>query len=267
MSGLSGLAVLRSARNHRRVLWATTLLEMNKKYAGSALGWVWIGLHPLLFLSAYILVFMVIFKLSLPGMTSLGYVAFVFSGLVPFITMTEVVTQSVVTIRQNIHLIKNVIVPLELIPLRLVAAAMLVQLAGIALLLTILAFDGAWSWKLLLLPLLLLLASLFFAGLALLFAPLGMIMPDLAHAVGIVMNLLMFVSPIAFNRAQVPDVVKFLVDFNPVSYLIEAYRFVFLPQHDPDYLKLAIFAALALALFEAGSELLMRFKASIVDYE
>lgn len=267
MNGPAGLAVLRSAYANSRVLWATTRLEMNKKYAGSALGWVWIFLHPFLFLLAYVLVFMVIFRLSLPGLTSLGYVAFVFAGLIPFLTLSEIVGQAVVTIRQNIHLIKNVILPLELVPLRVAAAAMLVQLAGITLLLAIAALDGALTWKLLLLPVLLLLASLFFAGLALLFAPLGMIMPDLAHAMGIVMNLLMFVSPIAFQREQVPDLVKFLVDFNPVTYVIEAYRFVFLPQHDADFFRLGIFVVLALVLFQAGSQLLMRFKSSIVDYE
>jgi lipopolysaccharide transport system permease protein len=267
MSSFSAPAIVGSARTHGRVLWATTLFELNKKYAGSALGWVWIFLFPLLFLLAYVLVYMVIFRLSLPGLTSLGYVAFVFSGLIPFLTLMEVMTTSVVTIRQNIHLIKNVIVPLELVPMRVVIAAMLVQLAGLALMLVILAFDGALSLKLLLLPVVMALSLLFFLGLALLFAPLGMIVPDLAYVLGIAMNLLMFISPIAFRREQVPELVKFLVDFNPASYLIEAYRFVLLPWHEADYLKLGIFAFLALALFELGAEFLMRYKSSIVDYE
>ena len=105
------------------------------------------------------------------------------------------------------------------------------------------------------------------AGLAMILAPLGLIMPDLGHGIGIVMNLLMFISPIAFNRDQVPDLVKFLVDFNPAAYLIEAYRSVLVPSHVPDVGKLIIFVVLSLVLFELGARLLTRFKTSIVDYE
>lgn len=264
---LASPSVIRTALAHRRVLWSTVLFELSKKYAGSALGWLWIGLHPVLFLSAYVIVFMVIFKVTLPGMTPLGYVAFVFSGLIPFLSLMEVTTTAVVTIRQNIHLIKNVILPIDIVPIRIVLAALLVQGAGLSLLLVILALDGGLSTKLLLLPVVMVFTALFLAGLAMILAPLGLILPDLAHGIGILMNLLMFVSPIAFKRDQVPDLVKFLVDFNPAAYLIEAYRSVLVAGYQPDLHKLVLFVILSLVLFELGAQLLNRFKTSIVDYE
>jgi len=209
----------------------------------------------------------VIFRVTLPGMTPLGYVAFVFSGLIPFLSLMEVTTTAVVTIRQNIHLIKNVILPIDIVPIRIVVAALLVQCAGLSLLMVILLLDGALSFKILLLPVVIVFTFLFLAGMAMILAPLGLIMPDLGHGIGIVMNLLMFISPIAFKREQVPDLVKFLVDFNPAAYLIEAYRSVLVPSHVPDVGKLIIFAILSLVLFELGARLLTRFKTSIVDYE
>lgn len=267
MQGLSTVAVLSSAADNRRVLQALTRLELQKKYAGSLLGYVWIALHPLLFLGAYIVVFMVIFNVTLPGMTGLGYTAFVFSGLVPFLTMMEVTTSAPLAIRQNLHLIKNVIVPVEIIPLRVVAGALAVQMVGLALLLVILALELSFSWKLLLLPVVVLFTALLLAGLALTLAPIGVIVPDLGHGIGIVMHLLMFVSPIAFRNEMVPPLVRFIVDWNPVTYVIEAYRGVLIPDYQPSMMRLAIFAALALVLFAIGCRVIQRFKSTIVDYE
>ncbi|MGY4329389.1 ABC-type polysaccharide/polyol phosphate export permease [Bradyrhizobium sp. LB7.2] len=177
MQDSASLALLSSLAKHQRVLRAMTRLELQKKYAGSLLGYTWIVLQPLLFLGAYLLVFLVIFRVRLPGMTDLGYVAYVFSGLIPFLTLMEVATTSPVVIRQNMHLIKNVIMPVEIILLRVVAGALVVQLVGLALLLLLLGLDLEFGWKLLFLPVVVLLSALFLVGLALLLAPMGVIVP------------------------------------------------------------------------------------------
>lgn len=267
MTGFAAPALLALLWRHRRVLIATTRLELAKKYAGSALGFVWIGLHPILFLSAYIIVFMVIFRLTLPGLTELGYVAYVFSGLIPFITLMEVATTAPVVIRQNLHLIKNVIMPLELVPARVALSALTVQLAALALLAVILLADLSLGWKLLLLPAVMILAAFFLAGLALALAPIGVIVQDLGHGIGIAMNLLMFISPIAFRPDMVPPLVRALVVLNPATYLIEAYRAVLLPDYEPSMIRLTLFVLLSLALFEIGCRVTRRFKHTIVDYE
>lgn len=261
------LALVSSLTQHQRILRAMTRLELQKKYAGSLLGYSWIVLQPLLFLGAYLLVFLVIFRVRLPGMTDLGYVAYVFSGLIPFLTLMEVATTAPVAIKQNMHLLKNVIIPVEIIPLRVVAGALVVQVVGLALLLVILGLDLEFAWKLLLLPAVFLLSVFFLAGLALVLAPIGVIVPDVGHAIGIAMNLLMFVSPIAFRADMVPPLVRFIVDYNPVTYLVEAYRGVLIPAYHPSLARLMIFFVLSFLLFATGSWMIKRFKSTIVDYE
>ncbi|MGY4329390.1 ABC-type polysaccharide/polyol phosphate export permease [Bradyrhizobium sp. LB7.2] len=81
------------------------------------------------------------------------------------------------------------------------------------------------------------------------------------------MNLLMFVSPIAFQIEMVPRLVRFIVDYNPATYLVEAYRGVLIPAYHPSPLRLAIFVALSLVFFIAGCRMIRRFKSTIVDYE
>lgn len=264
---LASAALALTLWRHRHILLSGARLELQKKYAGSFLGYGWIALHPLLFLATYVVVFYLIFKVSLPGQTGLRYIVFLFSGLIPFLTFMEVVTAAAVTIRQNVHLLKNVIAPVEILPARVVAMALITQAVGLLLCLSIAAVEGAWSWRLLALPFLLAVAALFYAGVALTVAPIGMVIPDLAHGIGIAVNLLMFLSPIAFRREMVPEMVRFLVDFNPVTYLIEAYRAVLLPGHAADPIGLVVLCALALGAFEIGARIALRFKASIVDYE
>ncbi|GAB4468448.1 MAG: ABC transporter permease [Burkholderiaceae bacterium] len=264
---LASLLLAKTLWRHRNVLWATTRLELQKKYAGSFLGYGWIVLHPLLFLATYVVVFVLIFRVTLPGQSGLGYVLFLFCGLIPFLTFMEVATSAAVAIRQNMHLLKNVIAPVEIIPARVVALALVAQGVGLALCLAFAAYEGSWSPRILALPLLLTVAGVFYTGLAMTIAPIGMVFPDLAHGMGIAVNLLMFVSPIAFRRDMVPDLVKFLVDYNPVAYLFEGYRSVLLATHEPDWKALGILVLIAIVTFELGAQITMKFKSSVVDYE
>jgi lipopolysaccharide transport system permease protein len=106
----------------RRVLYASAKVELQKRYAGSMLGPVWTVLYPLLFLSVYVFLWLVVLRVRFPGETSrLGYVVFVFGGLVPYLFAVESVTTAAVSIRQNMPLVKGLIIPVELIPTRAVA--------------------------------------------------------------------------------------------------------------------------------------------------
>lgn len=264
---VASVELLRTLWHHRGVLLSTTRLELNKKYAGSFLSYGWIVLQPLLFLLTYVVVFFLIFKVSLPGASGLGYVVFLFAGLIPFLTVMEVSNAASIAIRQNVHLLKNVIAPVEIIPARVVAMAFAGQVVGLMLCLGLAALDGALSPRILALPVLLAMAAFFYLGLAMIIAPIGMIVPDLAYAIGIAVNVLMFLSPIAFRRDMVPDLVKFLVDYNPCTYLIESYRAVLVGTYAPNWSNVGIFLLLAMVTFEVGARIVRKFKASIVDYE
>ena len=61
-----------------------------KRYAGSMLGFLWVFLNPVLFLSVYVFLYLVVFRTSWPDTTAVGYTVFVFAGLVPFLAFMEV---------------------------------------------------------------------------------------------------------------------------------------------------------------------------------
>lgn len=264
-------AVIHLARmmaEHRRLLLATTKVEFQRRYAGSALGTTWVVLSPLFFLLVYIFLFLVVFKMRLPGLSNLGYVVMVFSGLVPFLASMEVTSASVASLKQNMHLIKNVIMPIDLIPVRTVLIAMATQCVGLIVLIALAAIDGALAPKaIVMLPLFLILEFMFLLGFALIYAPLGVLAPDLNHFIGTLMLLLMFVSPIAFDQSMVPTQLQFITTLNPAAYMIESLRMSLLDHRPLDLRVFGVFALLSALILAAGATLTHRFKSVVVDYE
>ena len=118
------LSMLSLAWRQRTVLASITRFELQKRFSGSVLGLAWIVLYPSLLLALYLFVFLVVFRVRFPGFSSFDYVLYVFAGLVPFIGLSEAVSSGCASMRQSLYLVKNVVLPPELIPLRTVLASL-----------------------------------------------------------------------------------------------------------------------------------------------
>jgi lipopolysaccharide transport system permease protein len=251
----------------RRVLYASTRAELRKRYAGSILGPLWPVLYPLLFLGAYLFLWLVVFNLRFPGMGQLGYVVYVFGGLVPFLFLSEALTASAVSIKQNMQLIKSVIVPPELVPVRAVFVALSSHLVGLALVLLLSGINGTLSWRWLLLPGVVCVYVAGLVGAAWIAAWIGVLVPDFVQLLNIVLVLLMFVSPIAFTPQMVPARFSFTLRLNPVSYIADVYRGVLISEHGTGLPSVAAFAIASVGVCAAGAILCARFKSRVVDLE
>jgi lipopolysaccharide transport system permease protein len=256
----------RATRN-LRVLWATTLIELRKRYAGTFLGPFWFLLYPALFLSMYLFLYMVVFKVRFPQLGEFSYVVFIFTALVPYIAMMECATFATSIIRQNIHLIKNVMVPVDLIPARVALMSVLAQLPGLAIILLLSGIDQSLSWKALLLPVVIAFQFIFFLGLSYLLSALGGLLPDLAASINIILIFLLFISPIAFTPDMVPESAKLVIDLNPVTYLIGMFREVLLEHQAFSAVRLAGFGAASCLLLFLSRGFFNRYKAFIIDNE
>jgi len=261
------MALLRSQWRRRRLVMTSSVVEMRKRHAGSLLGPVWLLLYPLMFLGVYLFVWMVVFNVRFPGYNELDYVVFVFAALVPFLLLSEVATGSVAVIRQNMHLVKSVIMPLETLPTRVVVVAFLAQSVGLGVVVALSALNGTLSWQVLLLPVVIGIHLLFLLGLAWFLAPVGVMVPDAVQVVQLMTSLLMFLSPIAFKTEMVPHSLQAVLLLNPVTYMVEAYRSVLIAGYPISIAHLAGFAATSVAMFVIGATFCGKFKDFIVDFE
>ncbi|MEQ1929464.1 MAG: ABC transporter permease [Parvularculaceae bacterium] len=266
---MSKVAAIKGSQLEReaRILVATSWIELRKRFAGTFIGAFWLILYPALFLGMYMFLYMVVFKVRYPDLGEFSYVVFIFCALVPYLALMETASVATVVIRQNIHLIKNVMLPARLIPARVALTAMIAQIPGLVIVIALSAADGNLSWKLAFLPVILIIQFAFLLGLSFYLSAFGGLLPDLQTGINIILIFLLFVSPIAFPPDLVPAGAKLVLQLNPVTYLINIFRGVLLARQSLDVGSVGAAAAISGVLLFTGYRFFGRYKAYIVDHE
>jgi lipopolysaccharide transport system permease protein len=186
---------------------------------------------------------------------------------VPYIGFSDAVATTTPSIKANLVLVRNTVFPVELIPVR----QLLVSLAGLgfslAVLIALILPTGFAGWHLLYLPVPLLLLVLFTAGLTWLLSALAVLIPDLNYIVNLLLLLFMFVSPIGFRISQVPPSARLAVLANPMTYLIESFRYALLGLRTTPLWYDAVFGVFALMLAAVGVSFFRTLMPVFSDYE
>jgi lipopolysaccharide transport system permease protein len=259
--------IVANLRRSWRILWALTRIEVQRKYAGSILGVLWYPLYSFLLLGSYCFVYLVVFRVRYREFGTYQFVLFVFSALIPYLGFSEAVSIGLGSVKANLALLRNTVFPIEFVPVKHVLAA----LAGLLISLTVLelmilptAFRG---WHVLYLPVPLLGLLLFCLAVVWILSAIAVVVPDVAQIVNIGLLLLMFVSPIGFSVDQVPSGVRVLVYLNPLSYLMDSFRFALLGIRTlPVWFDFA-FLAVALAGAAVSGTFFRRMSPVFSDYE
>jgi len=209
---------------HRLILWRVCWNDIRGRYAGSVLGLTWLVMYPLLFLGIYALIYGSVFRIrfNLGGTTE--YIVFIFCGLIPFLGFSEALSSGVACVTANASLIKNTLFPIELIPVRAVLTSQCTQVVGTFLLLIAVAAVGHLTpWALLIL-LIWPLQIMFTIGLIWVLSSLNVYFRDLQNIVGVVILMLMMISPIAWSIEMVPEPLRPFMGINPLYYLLISYQ-------------------------------------------
>ena len=127
-------------------------------------------------------------------------------------------------------------------------------------------FEGlrpAWSW--LSVPLLVLIQFALTVGLAYPLAALNVRLRDTQHVVSVLLQMLMFLTPIWYSIDAVPERLRPWFRLSPLAALLEAWRAVILRGQWPDPASLAILAAIAAGALIAGQQLFIAHSHRFVD--
>ena len=117
----------------------------------------------------------------------------------------------------------------------------------------------------LLLPVIIVIESIFILGMVLLLSSISVFYRDTAHIMGVILQLWFFVTPIFYPAELVPPRFRWILDVNPMYYVVEAYRALVMDQRLPDPAHAAALAAMALVAFVAGHWVFRRSKHAFVD--
>jgi lipopolysaccharide transport system permease protein len=252
---------------YRQMIWQFVVRDVRARYMGSSLGFAWSLIPPLVMLAMYTFVFGKILKAKWGSSTSDNYGEFsliLFCGLMVYGLFSECASRAPSLIIGNGNLVKKVVFPLEILPVAAVGTALFNTLINLGMILLATAIFMKVSWTVVLIvPLFI---PVIFYGLAAgwLFSSLAVFARDVGQALPIVLQLLMFGSPVFYDIHAVKDL-EWLIRLNPLSVLIEGSRAVLLFGRQPEWEWVGISTLIGFCCMQISYIFFMKTKAAFSD--
>lgn len=224
----------RAERNYWQDLWHYRELfailawrDVSVRYKQTAIGIAWAVVRPLLTMVVFTVIFGNLAKLPSDG--AVPYPILVFAGMLPWFLFSSVLSDASNSIVSNANLISKVYFPRLIVP----AAAGVVALVDFAINIGILFAIMAWygfmpNWQIVFLPLFVALAVLASLGPALFITALNVKYRDFRFVIPFIVQIGLYVSPVGFSSAVVPEAWRFWYSLNPVVGVIDGFRWCLL---------------------------------------
>lgn len=228
---------------YRSLISQMTKREVIGRYRGSVMGLTWSFFNPILMLAVYTFVFSEIFKSRWVGVDTGkgGFAILLFVGMIVHGLFAECANRAPTLVMANSNYVKKVVFPLEILPLITLGSALFHSCISLAVLLAAqFLILGQLHWTALLFPLILAPLILATLGVSWFLASLGVYLRDVGHVITVFTTVLLFLSPVLYPVAALPDVYKPWLKLNPLTYIIEESRRVLLFGHVPHWESLAI---------------------------
>lgn len=270
LAPLTSLAkALRTLIRHRYLFLQMTRREVSARYRGTAMGWVWSLITPLLMLGVYTFMFGYVFKARWPNTAADDhglYTIILFAGLIPHGFLAECMNRAPGLIVSQPNLVKKVVLPLDLLGWVTVGSAGFQTLLNFLVLLAAeLAIRGSLPVTVLLAPLAILPLAILLAGLVWFLAATGVFLRDIGQTMGLVTTVLLFTAPIFYPADAIPEPYREWLVVNPLTIPVEALRHMVVEGVLPDFRRLGLYLAVALLVATLGHFWFERSRRAFAD--
>ena len=234
--------VFKNLYKYRELLKTNVQKEIRGKYKNSFLGVLWSFLNPLLQIAVYALVFPLILR-----NTQENYVIFLCCGLIPWTFFATTISRSAFTMVENGNIIKKVYFPREILPISVVTSETVNFLISTIIIIGFVIFGGLGISKYIIFyPIVLIAQYLLLIAISLIVSSISIYIRDLQHLIGVALQLLFYAAPIVYAPSSIPAEYQWILKYNPMTYIINAYRSIFY-SHSMIELK-PLFIVLAIAI-------------------
>ena len=219
--------VFRLLTTYKTLTWEMAKREITDRYQGQFFGLYWAVIHPLVLIGVYIFVFVIVFKIKIGGTREmpLDYTTYLLSGLIPWMAVQESMSKASTVITSNASLVKQVVFPIEILPIKSVLASMITQGIFFAILIVyVLATHTTLPITYALLPLLVFVQMIGMAGVSYVLAAIGTYFRDIKDIAQVFTVVGIYVMPIFYLPEQVPEIFRLILYLNPFSYMIWCYQ-------------------------------------------
>jgi len=242
---------------YRELLKNLVLKDLKLKYRGSAFGFLWSLVNPLMMIVVYTVAFRYILRIR-----SEGFVFYLLLGQLSWTFFSSSAGMSTGAIVDNAGLLRSVTFPRAILPI----STVLFNLAQF--LLTVLVFLPVmllWyrvplAAPMLLFPVFLALQVIFTMGVALVLSTTTAFFRDVRHLVEVALAMLFWTTPILYELGHVPERLRLLILLSPMSPFVTAYHDLFYFRQWPEATVWLVASVYAFGAFILGTTLLLAFE-------
>lgn len=221
---------LKEIYDYRNMIYMLVRKDLRGRYKGSALGFLWTFLNPLLQLAVYTLVFSTVMRAGIDK-----YYLFLFVALIPWLAMANSVNGGATCILSQQNLVTKIHFPRQVLPIATVTTSFVNMLLCMIVVLAVCIFSVGLNFAVLwyLIPTMLI-EYVLALGIAFLVSGLTVYFRDLEHIVGIFVMAWQFLSPVMYSIDMVPEKVYNIFMLNPLTAVIISYRNILYYKTAPD---------------------------------
>ena len=246
----SNIGLIRELWEYRELCYFLAWRDIKVRYKQTVLGVLWAVIQPFFTMVIFTLLFGQLAKIPTDGIPG---PIFYFSALVPWIYFSSTVTNAGMSLIANSGLLTKIYFPRVLLPAAAALSNLIDFLISSVLLVGFIAYYKIpLGWHLLLWPILVVLLMLLALSLGMFFAALNVKYRDIKYALPFFIQLLLFATPIIYPASMIPERFQWLLALNPLSALIEGFRYVVVPNRTVDWNVLGISMAISAGLFIAA---------------
>lgn len=244
----------RTAKNYWQDLWRYRELfyilswrDIKVRYKQTVIGAAWSVIRPLLTMIIFTVVFHFFAKMTAPP--GVPYPILVFAGQLPWLFFANSLSEASNSLIGNSNLISKVYFPRMIIPTASVITSVIDFLISFALMcLLFIWFRFVPDWKIIFMPLFLLLAFICSMGIGLYITALNVKYRDFRYIVPFIVQFGLYVSPVGYDVSIVPEQYRIFYFLNPMAGIIEGFRWCIIG-HSSGFSLTNIGLSLAISLF------------------
>ena len=267
MTRLPGRHFARNLIERRALIWQLVRRDFQQRYVGSAAGWLWGVVHPIVQLVVWVFVFQVCLKMTLPAdAVTQNYPLYLFVGYLPWTLFQDTVMRSASGLVDHANLITKTVFPSEVVAVSIFFSSLIHHFIGVGLAIVgIGVFEHRFSPLVIVLPIYMLFVGLLGVGVGWVASSLHVYMRDTGQLLSILMTLWLWMTPIMISEDLIPERFRFIIVGNPMSWVVRAYRDRLLSTHWPQWNELAVLALYSGVVFVLGGLFFRHLKRGFAD--
>lgn len=237
-------------------------------YKQTLLGPLWYIIQPLLSTLVFTIIFGNIANIPTDGVPQ---PLFYMSGILFWNYFSECLSKNSTTFTTNANIFGKVYFPRLTVPISVVLSNLIkfvIQLAlfiGFYIYYVIIGSDITLNWSLLLFPLLILESAILSLGVGVVISSLTTKYRDLTFLVSFGIQLWMYATPIVYPLSQIPEKWRFAFILNPMSSIVETFRYGAIGSGELNWLYLGVGAAVTLGIFIVGVLMFEKVEKTFMD--